>query len=209
MAKLADGLAQAGCQIERKVPRDFDFASAWKTFGELIGFNFGLTSPRLQRLGFRLLGARLFPDPMMSAGARVADLAMHRYVETLTRRDPLIAALDHFLSDLDAWLCPVAPGPAFPHCKPGPIGEPVKIEGQMLPYWTTCASYTSVFNLTGHPVIVLPLAQSEGGLPIGVQVVGARWEEMALLNVAEGLTEVTGPVYRPPGYGVAMKNARM
>ena len=70
----------------------------------------------------------------------------------------------------------------------------------MVPYWAACASYTGVFNMTGSPVVVLPLAQSKEGLPIGVQVVGQRWNEMALLNVAEALMEVIGPVRQPPGY---------
>jgi amidase len=54
--------------------------------------------------------------------------------------------------------------------------------------------------LTGHPVVVLPLARSAEGLPIGVQVVGQRWSEMKLLAIAEQLTELTGPFQRPPGY---------
>jgi Asp-tRNA(Asn)/Glu-tRNA(Gln) amidotransferase A subunit family amidase len=37
-------------------------------------------------------------------------------------------------------------------------------------------------------------------LPIGVQVVGRRWDDMALLDVAETLMEVIGPVRHPPGY---------
>jgi len=128
------------------------------------------------------------------------DLSIRRYAETLARRERLTATLDRFLAGVDAWLCPVAPGPAFLHCKPGPVGEPIDIDGQMVPYWTACASYTSVFSLTGSPVVVLPLARSRLGMPIGVQVVGSRWEEMALLNVAEALMQITGAVSRPPGY---------
>jgi Asp-tRNA(Asn)/Glu-tRNA(Gln) amidotransferase A subunit family amidase len=37
-------------------------------------------------------------------------------------------------------------------------------------------------------------------MPTGVQVIGSRWGEMALLNVAEALMQVIGPVRRPPGY---------
>jgi len=38
---------------------------------------------------------------------------MRRYVEALERRDALIAGMEQFMSDWDAWLCPVAPGPAL------------------------------------------------------------------------------------------------
>jgi amidase len=65
--------------------------------------------------------------------------------------------------------------------------------------------YTGLFNLTGNPVVVLPLAHTKEGLPIGVQVVGRRWNGMALLAVAEQLTQVTGKFQAPPGLQV-LKN---
>jgi amidase len=201
LSRLADDLERAGYQVEHKNhPPDFEFQAAWETFGKLLGFMLGMTMPMPQRIGFRLLGRSLFKDPMMSTASRVMGLDMRQYFKTLAQREVLIAALEDFLQDYDAWLCPVAPGPAFVHCKPGPIGEPVEIDGQRVPYWTACASYTAIFSLTGNPVVVLPLAQSIEGLPIGVQVVGRRWDDMALLDVAEALMEVIGPVRRPPGY---------
>ena len=60
--------------------------------------------------------------------------------------------------------------------------------------------YTGLFNLTGNPVVVLPLARTTDGLPIGLQVVGKRWDDMALLDVAEQLTQVTGQFRQPPGF---------
>jgi amidase len=44
------------------------------------------------------------------------------------------------------------------------------------------------------------LTLSAAGLPIGVQIVGRRWEEMELLAVAAKIAEVIGPFRRPPGY---------
>ena len=61
-------------------------------------------------------------------------------------------------------------------------------------------AYTSPFDLTGHPAVVLPLAHSAEGLPIGLQVVGRRWSEMQLLAIAARLALVIGPYQRPPGY---------
>jgi amidase len=54
--------------------------------------------------------------------------------------------------------------------------------------------------MTGNPVVVLPAGSSKDGLPIGIQVVGRRWQDMELLAVAEALTQVTGEFRRPPGY---------
>jgi amidase len=202
LSKLADDLSKAGCQVERKNPPGFDFAAAWETYGELAGLILGSSMPWLQRFGFKLLGPMMFKDPVMGRATQVAlGLDVRQYFEALAKRDALIAVLERFLEDYDAWLCPVAPRPAFAHCKPGPVGEPIEVDGQRVPYWMICSAHTVVFNLTGNPAVVLPLTQSAEGLPVGVQVVGPRWGDMALLNVAEALMEVIGPVRHPPGYG--------
>ena len=60
--------------------------------------------------------------------------------------------------------------------------------------------FTGLFNLTGNPVVVLPLGRTKDGLPIGVQLVGKRWNDMDLLAVAQTLSEVIGPFQALPGY---------
>lgn len=80
------------------------------------------------------------------------------------------------------------------------LTSPLKVDDQELPYWVWGTTYTAVFNLTGNPVVVLPVGRTKAGLPIGVQVVGRRWSDMELLNIAEQLTEVTGAFQHPPGY---------
>jgi amidase len=43
----------------------------------------------------------------------------------------------------------------------------------------TCPS-----NLTGHPALTVPCGFSKDGLPIGLQLIGRRWEESALFRAA-------------------------
>jgi amidase len=105
--------------------------------------------------------------------------------------------LEKFFDRWDALLCPVTVSPAIPHL---PFGTPVDVDEKKVPYFLAGTAYTCVFNLTGHPVVVLPVARSKEGLPIGVQVVGRRWSEPALLALARKLALVTGPFRSPPGY---------
>ncbi len=67
-------------------------------------------------------------------------------------------------------------------------------------YWVANGSYTKVFNVTGNPVVVMPVGLTKGGLPIGIQVVGRRWHDMELLSVAGQLVEVADAYRHPPGY---------
>jgi amidase len=49
--------------------------------------------------------------------------------------------------------------------------------------------FTPVFNVTGQPGISLPLHQSAGGLPVGVQFVGAPAAEEMLISLAAQLEQ--------------------
>jgi len=198
LEKLADTLAEMGCRVERCNPLGFDFHLAWRTFGQIagaeIGSEIGLIPRLMLALQFGLMSGR---SPLNYGVLQGIRLHMPQYVKALTQRDRLIQSMEKFLSEWDAWLCPVSSGPAFPHCK---TGTPIEVDGRKVPYLMATTAYTSIFNPTGNPAVVLPLASSNGKLPIGVQVVGQRWRDMELLAVAEALTEVTGPCPRPPGY---------
>ena len=54
--------------------------------------------------------------------------------------------------------------------------------------------------LSGHPVVVLPVGWSTQGLPMGVQLVGRRWGDPQLLDVAAALDRVIGDLRSPPAF---------
>jgi amidase len=200
LSTLAEQLSRVGCFIERKTPPNFDFLAAWQTYGELYGAMVYGTMPRLTRIFMRCLGPVMFQDIVFRSATRRVQARAQQYFASLARRDQLIQSLDRFLEEHDAWLCPVAAIPAFAHRQPNRLDLPLEVEGEMVSGVMATMAHCLIASLTGHPAIVLPLAQSSKGLPIGLQVIGRRWEDMALLNVAEVLTEITGPFRRPPGY---------
>lgn len=117
-----------------------------------------------------------------------------RYHVALSRRQKLINEMEGFLAEWDAWLCPVSATPAFTHRR---TGAAIEVDGREVPYMLATVGYTAVFNLTGNPVVTLPVTQSSQGLPIGVQVVGSRWQDTHLLNVAQAVAEMTDGYSKP------------
>jgi amidase len=116
------------------------------------------------------------------------------YFETLTQRDRFIAQMDGELAQWDAWLCPVAMTPAFTHRE---RGAAILVDDRSVPYSMASGAYVVPFNLTGHPVVVIPIGQTQNGLPIGMQIVGKRWREMELLAIAQSLDQVIDAFRNP------------
>ncbi len=201
MAQLAD----VGCQIEQKVPQEFDFDTAWETYGGFYALEILTAEPTfswanlwltLKTQYYKNQVDRQYRNSPVERGLFKSFPAnFAKYMQALTQRDRFIAQMDRFLAEWDAYICPVSTISAFPH---QPQGKPITVNGIKLPYITACAAYTILFNLTGHPVVVIPIGQTKNGLPIGVQIVGKRWQDLELLAIAQKFTEVTGKLKLPP-----------
>src|SRR6185503_15268735 len=194
---LAKKLSQLGAKVENRSPAGFDFEQAWETWGEVVIAERVVTQGEAARERVEKLRASLGDLPVARGAAKGARAGLADYMVALTRRDRLITALEAFFAGCDAWLCPVAYGPAIGHV---PFGTPVDVDERKVPYFLATTAFTCPFNLTGHPAVVLPLAITKEGLPIGVQVLGRRWSEPALLALAKQLSLVTGPFRPPPAF---------
>ena len=92
------------------------------------------------------------------------------YLAALDMPKVLDAALSEIFDRCDAILCPAAPGAAPEGL--GSTGNPV---------------FNSLWTLAGTPAITLPLLTLPNGLPMGVQVVGARGNDARLMRTARWL----------------------
>lgn len=120
------------------------------------------------------------------------------FVQALDRRDQAISAWDGLFERWDALLCPVSMTAAFAHC---PSGSAVDIDGVDAPY-EAVNGHAAIFNFTGHPAVTVPCGLTSDGLPIGVQLVAARWGDRKLLRIARRL-EALGFAFRRPGESLA------
>ena len=192
-----------GVQIDDSHP--IGFQEAWTTYGKLMDMELGVYQPSFFRLFIYLFGGSIRKDvPMLTM---VFPQSYEKYLRTLTERDFFVSAMDSFLSDRDVLLCPVTCTPAFEHIAPwryfGPYPvytDPVLVDRKPVKYLVANLSYTSIFNLTGNPVVVIPIGYTRDGIPIGIQIVGKRWRDMELLAIAEELDKVATAYRRPSGY---------
>jgi len=199
IASAVDRLATGGAHLERHPSPGFDWNEAWATTGVCIGAFETRRNPWSRRLLFRLAGPLLARGmgggtllKSFFAGARADERTLAR---AFAQREQLVAKVEAFLDRFDAWLGPVLPVVAYPHCRPGGT---LTIEGRRVPETFLDLAYSGPFNLTGHPSAVIPAGHGEAGLPVGVQIVGRRGEDARLLALAQTLDGALGAGRPPP-----------
>ncbi len=191
-----------GIQLTPAVPEGFDWHQAWQAYGVIQGYQFSALANPVQRLLGRLMSraavrrSPTFIKPIQQGNRRKKIW----YQQAIQTRSQIIGQLDEFFKHYDAWILPVTLVPAFQHVQASFETDFVRdydhsfdVMGQKLNYFEALTRLTTPFNLTGHPVVTLPVIKDNNtGIPIGVQIVGKRNGETALLAVAEEIERCLG-----------------
>lgn len=96
-----------------------------------------------------------------------------RMIQFYTRR------LDQILTEVDLLLTPATPIEA-----PLAGSEWAEAAGRRGPIGDVLTRFTTLFNITGHPAVVVPVGVWPSGLPRGIQLVGRRCEDGIVLRAA-------------------------
>ncbi|MBB1040218.1 MULTISPECIES: amidase [unclassified Dietzia] len=103
------------------------------------------------------------------------------YINALRTRTLMQQGWREMYADIDVLLAPTLPGPAVGADDPVFEWAPDDIEGATTAYSRVCAPG----NLTGLPALSMPVGYStDGGLPLGAQVIGKPFCEGDVLRVA-------------------------
>jgi aspartyl-tRNA(Asn)/glutamyl-tRNA(Gln) amidotransferase subunit A len=105
------------------------------------------------------------------------------YARAKEHQRELTLAVGRIFESFDALLCPATTGPA-PAART--TGDP---------------AFNSPWSYTGVPVVSFPVASSEDGLPLAVQLVGRRGGEAGLFRAAAWCEELFAGRVPPPPRG--------
>ena len=64
--------------------------------------------------------------------------------------------------------------------------------------WTSWTPFSYPFNLTQQPAASVPCGLTSAGLPIGLQFVGPRYGDAAVLAAAKAYQDARAPLPAPP-----------
>ncbi|WGK62167.1 amidase family protein [Halopseudomonas sp. SMJS2] len=115
-------------------------------------------------------------DPQLIAVAdKAAQLSMLDYLGAVNESMALRERMAHFHQKYDLLLTPALPITAFKTGREVPEDWPHT-------RWPTWTPFTYPFNMTGQPGLSVPCGFDNDGLPIGLQLVGARFNDALVLR---------------------------
>ena len=111
------------------------------------------------------------------SGAEVFH-ASHQFHLTRVNTVKACSAFDYVIS-------PVAPMPAFEAELPSPTNDPLRPLEHI--------GFTVPFNMSEQPAASVNCGYTQSGLPIGLQIVGARFDDLGVLQVARAFELIRAP----------------
>jgi Asp-tRNA(Asn)/Glu-tRNA(Gln) amidotransferase A subunit family amidase len=103
------------------------------------------------------------------------------YLDAQERRRRYRLVWDAFFTEHDVLLAPSMPLPAFGT----DVASPASIDGVPVdPFFDDWCALALPANLTGQPACAVPTGFDDSGLPVGLQVIGPRWADARVLQVA-------------------------
>jgi len=195
MLRLDSGqpLEKEVCEVAIKAAKAFEAAGAVVT--EVDGF---LTPEMLDGLD-NFWRARMWDDLLKLSDAERAKVLpyIHQWAEAATRLSGLEvfrgfnvtmairAAAAKLFADIDYLISPVSPGVKFPAEFASPVNDPAK------PFEHIC--YTVPWNMSENPAVSINGGYDAQGFPIGVQIVGRRFDDIGVLGMAKAFESLRGP----------------
>ncbi len=137
-------------------------------------------------------------DPSFAEGIRIGgQYTGQQLLQAIYKRTHYFRLVQDWFRDYDFVLTPTAS--RLPLAATHRALDPIEINGRdagdMRLSWVP---YLNLFDLTGHPAISVPCGFTDQNLPVGLQIVGAWYDDAKLLQAAAAFEAARPWSYRKP-----------
>ncbi|MBI3735609.1 amidase [Candidatus Sumerlaeota bacterium] len=172
--KAIPAFKEIGCKLQNSFPDVRDSREIFKgvMFAEAVAAEFGYIGPD----GTSKMNAELTKFIW-----KRRDILARDYLAAMEKRHAMYSRVEAFMRDVDILVTPTMAIPPFKH--PKDMSEyPHTVNGVEVSS-TGWQPFTFPFNLTQQPAATLPCGFTDDGLPIGLQVVGRRFEDLLVMQL--------------------------
>jgi aspartyl-tRNA(Asn)/glutamyl-tRNA(Gln) amidotransferase subunit A len=160
-----------GCQVEEVTP---DFG----TLGPELGRFFWCAHEQV--MGCYVEEHEAVMDPGLVACIREGEgTTVVDYLRMRERKYRYVNQIHSFMENWDLLLTPAVSVAAFPADQLQPDHWPAHAWD-----WLRWAEFSYPFNMSGSPAASVPCGMTAGGLPVGLQIVGKRFDDLGVLQAS-------------------------
>jgi Asp-tRNA(Asn)/Glu-tRNA(Gln) amidotransferase A subunit family amidase len=179
-AAAMETLASLGCELTEAHPATANPMEMWNLFACCEGY--ASEGPLLERWESQMSDGTA---DIIRAGR---DLAGWEYVDALHARGAFTRVWSEFFAHHDLLVTPCMQLTAFGV----DVLSPSSIDGIALdPFFDDWCSLVLPANLTGQPAISVPMGFGEGGLPAGLMIMGRRFDDATVFELAAAFERAT------------------
>jgi amidase len=196
-------LEAAGALVDHEARPSFDVGQLFSTYLALLWPVTGAGLPSAMWHELDRVARAAPPSDESSIAPKLMTASHKAWLRANEMRARIAAAWTELFAEYDAVIMPVAPTQAFPHNTEAKyLDRVVDVDGQARPYSDTLF-WAGLATAPGLPSVTVP-AGVVHGLPVGVQIVGPKYSDLGLLDIARTICEVTdarfiGPELPIPG----------
>jgi aspartyl-tRNA(Asn)/glutamyl-tRNA(Gln) amidotransferase subunit A len=183
--KAAERFTELGATVE-------EVKTQWAAPGpELVRF---FWSAHLTRLQPYLEKWESQMDPGLVACIKASEnVSIAEYQAARERKMPYIASIHRWFEDWDFLLTPSVSVAAFPADKLMPDHWP-----QHDWDWVSWAEFSYPFNMSWNPAASVPCGFTVDGLPVGLQIVGKRFDDLGVLQASAAFEQAQPWAHKRP-----------
>ena len=179
-AVALEALSDLGCELVEAHPSTGNPMAMWNLFACCEGYS--SEGPLLAEWEEQMSEGTA---DLIRAGR---DLAGWEYVDALHARGAFTRTWSEFFGEHDLLVSPCMQLTAFGV----DVLSPLSIDGRPVdPFFDDWCSLVLPANLTGQPALSLPMGLGDDGLPVGLQVMGRRFDDAAVFALGAAFERAT------------------
>ncbi len=198
---FGESLRRAGVTVSDSARPDFDVAKEHETYLSLLNAELGATLPPTQRATAARAAATSDPEDRSNATVmtRATVLSHAEWLAHHHRRERLRYVWREFFRSWDILVCPQMPTTAYPHDHRPFVERTLRVDDREQAYFDQLF-WSGLATASYLPSTVFPTGLSRDGLPIGLQAIGAAFDDRTTLAFSRLVAQELGGFVAPPGY---------
>lgn len=203
VSRFANKLERVGVKLARSSNLVPDLARAGRVYTQLLGAETNNRMPEDRRRIMEEAAANLSPDDdsLLAIRLRNINLSHRDWVALDEDRYRIKAQWRRLFESFDVVISPPLSTAAFPHdFNPNQNAKRADIDGKEIVFVDQLV-WPGIAVLAGLPGTVAPIDRTKDGLPIGIHIMGAAYDDRTTITFAGLIEREFGGFVPPPRFG--------